>query len=79
MSANIYWIPVEPTCGESLNTMAPSHFIECMSAAFGPFPIILERMSLPVLYGMRACKLECIDDLIKNLEQHNTIKLWIEY
>lgn len=79
MSASIYWIKVIPNEGTSIDTMAPSHFMECFERAFGNWPILLRLDSLPVLYGMKACKVQGVEEVIEALEKNSVIKLWAEF
>jgi len=81
MSSTLYWAPIEKEKGS---------FDFALKRAIGRWKfggdgsvwnseIILKIKDIPALEGMAACGIEEANDLIREINRHGDIKLWLEY
>lgn len=75
MGISIVWRIIDPVEWHSVGTGAPNHLKDCLCDAFWSLPIILSEKDLDKLYGMKAAKLEGIDEIINAINEHKKIEI----
>ncbi len=78
MSANIYWLAIDPREPNDVATHTPSHTQAMLTEAIGPLPLQLDFTHLGVLLGLRVAGVQGIEDLIEAIEKEGRIKVWSE-
>jgi hypothetical protein len=83
MSASILWEPARPRAGESLYTLAPQWFLDCLEKVEISLPYVFGEDDIRLLKGIVAgCgekNARPFIELIDAIKSHGRVRVWTQY